>query len=151
MASGGGNGFWARSSARLRTVAPSFLLFGATSYVVATHADGSLLGPPALSVPGYSFTPAQPGETIILYGVGFGLPSTPLTEGSATQFGILPTSPSVQISNSPAVVQFAGLISPGLYQFNVVVPTSTAIGDSAVTANYGGTTTSASTLISVQR
>jgi len=134
-----------------RTVAPSFLLFGATHYVVTTHANGSLLGSTALSIPGFSFTPAQPGETVILYAVGFGLPSTPLAEGSATQTGILPSPPTIQIGNTPAVVQFAGLISPGLYQFNVVVPASTAVGDNAVIASYGGTTTPAGTLITVQR
>jgi len=48
-------------------------------------------------------------------------------------------------------VQFAGLISPGLYQFNVVVPASTAVGDNSVIASYGGTTTPAGTLITVQR
>ena len=63
----------------------------------------------------------------------------------------LPSLPTVQIGNAPAVVQFAGLISPGLYQFNVVVPASIAVGDNSVIASYGGTTAPAGTLITVQR
>jgi uncharacterized protein (TIGR03437 family) len=133
------------------TVAPSFLLSGATKYIAATHAIGSLVGPASLSVPGYSFTPAQPGETVVLYGVGFGLPSATLAEGSSSQFGTLPTPPTVQIGGAEAAVQFAGIISPGLYQFNVVVPSSAANGDNTLTASYGGLTTPVGTVIAVQR
>jgi uncharacterized protein (TIGR03437 family) len=135
----------------MRTVAPSFLLSGATKYVAATHAIGSLLGPTSLSVPVYSFTPAQPGETVVLYGVGFGLPSATLADGSSSQFGTLPTPPTIQIGGAEAAVQFAGIISPGLYQFNVVVPRSAANGDNTLTASYGGFTTTVGTVIAVQR
>ena len=59
--------------------------------------------------------------------------------------------PDVQIGDVTATVQFAGLISPGLYQFNVVVPSAPPVGDNAVMASYGGITTPAGTLITVQR
>jgi uncharacterized protein (TIGR03437 family) len=139
------------STTTIRTVAPSFLLFGATKYVAATHAIGSLLGPTSLSVPGYTFTPAQPGETVVLYGVGFGLPSAALVDGASSQFGTLPTMPTIQIGGTMAAVQFAGIISPGLYQFNVVVPSSATNGDNSLTASYGGSTTPDGTVIAVQR
>jgi len=132
------------------TVAPSFLRFGSGNYVVATHANGTLIGPTSASVPGYSFTPAQPGETVLLYGVGFGLPLTPLAEGSATQSGILPTLPVVQIGGFMGTVQFGGLISPGLYQFNVVVPAVGSVGDNEVIATYSGTSTPAGALLTIQ-
>lgn len=130
--------------------APSFLLVGAGKYIVGTHGDGSLLGPASLSVPGYTFTPAQPGEVVVLYAVGFGLPTTALTDGSSSQAGTLPTLPVVQINGAPAAVQFAGVISPGLYQLNVTVPGTAANGDNLVTASYGGSATPAGPLISVQ-
>ena len=38
------------------------------------------------------------------------------------QSGALAPLPTIQIGGMPATVQFAGLVSPGLYQFNVVVP-----------------------------
>jgi uncharacterized protein (TIGR03437 family) len=134
-----------------QAVAPSFLRFGATNYVVATHANGSLLGPASMSVPGYTFTPAQPGETIILYAVGFGLPTTTLTEGSSTQSGTLAALPVVQMGDLGASVQFAGVISPGLCQFNVIVPSAAANGDNLVMASYSGFSTPIGSQLSVQR
>ena len=137
-------------TATMLPAAPSFLLVGATRYIVATHADGSLLGPASLSVPGYKFTPAQPGEVIVLYAVGFGLPTTALTAGSSSQAGTLPTLPNLQIGGAPATVQFAGVTSPGLYQLNVTVPGAAGDGDNLVTTNFGGSGTPPGSMISVQ-
>jgi uncharacterized protein (TIGR03437 family) len=145
-----GTNFSAPFTKTLRAVAPSFLLFEGSKYVVATHADGSLLGPASMSVPGYSFTPAQPGETIAIYAIGFGLPTTTLVEGSATQSGELPALPIVQIGASSATVEFAGVISPGVYQFNIVVPPTTPDGDNSVTASYDGFATQAGVLLPAQ-
>ena len=130
----------------LRAVAPSFIPVGATKYAIATHADGSLIGPESLSAPGYSFTPAQPGEIVVLYGFGFGLPTTSLTDGSAMQSGALPALPEVRIGGVPATVLYAGVISPGLYQFNVVVPVTSPSGDLALAASFGGASTPAAVL-----
>src|SRR5215471_9565904 len=71
-------------TSNLRAAAPSFLLSGTSKYIAATHADGSLLGPASMSVPGYVLTPAQPGETVVLYSTGFGLPNGTLIDGSAS-------------------------------------------------------------------
>ena len=121
-----------------RAASPAFPLVGATQYLVATHADYSLVGPASLSTPGYPFTPARPGETLLFYAFGFGLPSTSLVNGSATQSGRLPTVPVIQIGGLPATVSFAGVIGPGLYQLNVVVPPAAPTGDLPVTASYNG-------------
>jgi uncharacterized protein (TIGR03437 family) len=138
-------------SVNLRATAPSFPLAGATQYVVATHADYSLVGPVSLSVPGYPFTPAQPGETITIYGFGFGLPTTPLSNGSSSQSAALPVPPTIQIAGAPAMVTFAGLISPGLYQLNVIVPSAAQNGDNALICGYNGSTSPTGDLIAVQR
>ena len=134
----------------MRPAAPAFALVGATQYIVATHADYSLVGPASLSVPGYPFTPARPGETIILYGFGFGLPAAALTNGSSSQSGSLPVLPVVQIGGAPATVTFAGLIGPGLYQFNVIVPGTAQSGDNSLTCSYNGATSPAGAWIAVQ-
>lgn len=81
-----------------KAASPAFFLFGATKYIAAQHGDYSYVGPASLSVPGYTFTPAKPNETIALYGNGFGLPATALTEGSYTQSAKLPELPVVTIS-----------------------------------------------------
>jgi len=137
-------------TATKQAVAPSFFLFGGTSYVAATHANGGLVGPASMSVPGYTFSPAQPNETVVLYGNGCGLPSTPLVQGSANQSGALAAPPVITIGGVPATVAFAGLASPGLCQFNVTVPSSAVNGDNAVSASFSGSSTPVGALIAVQ-
>src|SRR5262249_24359792 len=53
---------------------PSFFLYNSDKYIVALHADYSLIGPTSL-YPGAT-TPAKAGETILLFGNGFG-PTNP--------------------------------------------------------------------------
>ena len=133
----------------MQAVAPSFLLFSAAGYVAATHADNSLIGPSSL-YSGLS-TPATPGETIILWAVGFGLPVTPPVNGLSSQTGSLPVLPACQVGGYAAVLSFAGLNgSPGLYQLNLVIPATVANGDNAIGCTYNGSTTPTGDLITVQ-
>jgi uncharacterized protein (TIGR03437 family) len=127
---------------------PSFFVFGGGPYIAATHANGSYLGPTSL-YPGLT-TPAQPGETIVMYANGFGSTSTAVVSGSETQSGTLSPMPVITIGGVAATVTFAGLVSPGEFQFNVVVPPSLANGDQPTVAIYNGLTTQAGTLITVQ-
>jgi len=126
----------------------SFFVLNGGPYVAATHANGSLIGPTTL-YPGVS-TPAAPGETIVLYGNGFGPVTPPVVSGSETQSGSLPERPAIQIGKNKASVTFAGLISPGLYQFNVEVPAAAVSGDNPIVAAYASNTTQAGTLITIQ-
>jgi len=112
---------------------PSFFTFDGV-HVVGTHLNGSLLGPTTL-YPGAS-TPAKPGETVILYANGFGQTDTPVVRGLDTQSGNLLFVPGVTIGGASANVGFSGLISPGLYQFNVTIPPSTQSGDMPLSATY---------------
>jgi uncharacterized protein (TIGR03437 family) len=131
----------------MQTVVPSFLKFGASSYVVATHANYSLLGPTSL-YPGAS-TPATPNEEILTYAVGFGLPTSAITLGSSIQTGTLGVLPVCTIGGANATVAGAALISPGLYQLNLIIPSGAAAGDNLVSCTYGGSTTPAGDLITV--
>ncbi len=130
----------------MHTVVPSFLLFSA-SYIAATHSNYTLIGPVTL-YPGAS-TPAAPGEIIVTYATGFGLPATTLTAGSATQTGALPSVPICSVGSSAALVGFAGVISPGLYQLNITVPLSAAAGNDVIACAYGGSITPTSNLVAV--
>ena len=134
-------------AAQAQAESPSFFIIGVGPYVVATHVSGSLIGPASL-YPGQT-TPAQPGETIVLYANGFGPTATPVVSGSETQSGSLNPLPVVTIGGTPAAVQFAGLISPGLFQFNIVVPASTPSGDNALAATYGSLTTQSGVLVTI--
>jgi len=118
---------------------PSFFVFDGSSHVTGIHLDGSLLGPTSL-YPGFS-TPAKPNETLMLYANGFGPTSSVVVGGAVVQSGALPVLPVVKIGGIEARIQFAGLVSPGLYQFNVVVPASVRNGDNSLTATYSGFTT----------
>jgi uncharacterized protein (TIGR03437 family) len=135
-------------TAQAQAYSPSFFVFGGGPYVIGAHLNGGDIGPTSL-YPGLT-TPAQPGELVILFANGFGPVSAPVVAGSSTQSGILAVTPVVQIGGSPAVVQFAGLVSPGLYQFNVYVPTSAADGDNTLVVQYNGLTTQSGVLLTVQ-
>jgi uncharacterized protein (TIGR03437 family) len=136
-------------TAPAKSESPSFFVFNGGPYVAATHANGSLIGPATL-YPGSS-TPAQPGETIVIYANGFGPSSTLVVSGSSSQSGTLSPPPVINIGGIVAAVNFAGLVAPGEFQFNVVVPSSLANGDQPVTATYNGLTTQAGTLLTVHQ
>jgi uncharacterized protein (TIGR03437 family) len=95
------------------------------SNAIAVHADYSLVT---------DQNPARPGETITLYGVGFG-PVTPLPPAGTPAGGSPPSTmnplPSAFIGATSASVSYAGLSpgSVGLYQFNVAVPDGLGAGD----------------------
>jgi uncharacterized protein (TIGR03437 family) len=128
---------------------PSFFVFNGGPYVAAAHANGSYIGPVSL-YPGLT-TPAQPGETVVLYANGFGPTSVPVVSGLVTQSGTLSPLPVIRIGGVAATVNFAGLVAPGQFQFNVVLPASLGNGDQPITATYSGLTTQAGTLITVQQ
>jgi len=132
----------------MQSPTPSMLLVNPKGYVLATHADGTLIGPTSL-FPGFS-TPAKRGETIVLWGVGFGLPDGAITEGSSTQFAPMPFFPSCFIAASVPNIA-ANLVSPGLYQFNVTVPAQAPTGDVPIFCIYSNKSfTPAGNLITIQ-
>lgn len=86
---------------------------------------------------------------MILYANGFGPTSSPAVGGELTQSGSLPVLPVVSIGGISATVQFAGLVSPGLFQFNVVVPAVAQSGDNILSATYKGLTTQSGVVLAV--
>lgn len=143
----------------IRTVAPALFawLTGTAEsgrYFVAQHADYTNVGKQGL-FPDKSVnftTPARPGETIILYGTGFGT-TTPHFAGSQITDKVYPLSPlpTVTIGGVNATVVFAGLIPPlaAVYQFNVVVPSGLPNGDQPLVITTNGVNSS-SGLITIQ-
>jgi uncharacterized protein (TIGR03437 family) len=70
--------------------------------------------------------------------------------GAETQSGTLTPLPVVTVGGVNAIVLFAGLVAPGEFQFNIVLPSSLSSADQPTTATYNGLTTQAGTLITVQ-
>jgi uncharacterized protein (TIGR03437 family) len=129
--------------------APAFFTFG-DGYVAARHVDYSLVGAPNL-FPGTMTQPAQPGETILLYGTGFGPTNPPLPSGQLVSSAApLANTVKISIGGVTAMVTFGGLVGSGLYQFNVTVP-NLPNGDAAVVATIGGVATQTGVSVTVQQ
>lgn len=113
---------------QVQDVAPAFFLQGDGTHIVATHADGSLIGPASTTT---GAAPAAPGETIVLYGTGFGVTNPAAPEGKPITTPLsLVTLPTIMIAGTAtAAPAFAGLTYAGLFQINVTVPASTPSGD----------------------
>jgi protocatechuate 3,4-dioxygenase beta subunit len=130
-------------------ILPGFFLFPGY-FVAAARADGSYVGPAGV-IDGVSTTPAKPGETIVLYGTGFGPTSPNVIAGEVFQgAAALAAAPSIRIGSTYADLRFAGLTGAGLYQFNIVVP-DVPDGDHDVLGTIGGARTQPLARLRVQR
>jgi uncharacterized protein (TIGR03118 family) len=147
-------------AATVQTSAPALFTIGAVnaagnSYIAATHSDGAVAGPPGLLGTTTTMTPFTLGETIVLYGTGFGGTSSPVPNGQIVSTPLtFAQNPVVMIGGEQAIVVFAGQTATGLDQFNVVVPstlslTGTGNVDVPVVIQAGGTQTQANAVISV--
>jgi uncharacterized protein (TIGR03437 family) len=135
-------------TAQKQQFAPAFFTMGGT-YAAAQHADYSYVGKPGL-LPGATSQPAQPGETILIYGTGFGPTRPPLPSAQlVTTPAVLANSVQFTIGGVVAHVDYAGLVEAGLYQFNVKVP-DVPSGDAALVAQIGGVQTQTGVLITIQ-
>jgi uncharacterized protein (TIGR03437 family) len=123
----------------------------APGYAAAEHSNGVPVGKAAL-VAGATFTPAQPGETIALYGTGFGAmnPFSPAGQILAAP-AELSNTVTVTIGGQPAVVAYAGVVSSGLDQLNVTVPPGLPNGDAPIVATVNGVSTQSGLAITVQK
>jgi uncharacterized protein (TIGR03437 family) len=132
--------------------APGLFMFfpQGAKYVAAVRLDGQYLGPAEL-YSGLLTVPAKAGDTILLFGTGFG-PTNPATDFAQTFSGAPPTVNTVTatIGGVTANVLFAGLVVPGEYQFNLVVPSVPTSGDNLVTLTVNGFSTQTGAYLRVQ-
>jgi uncharacterized protein (TIGR03437 family) len=56
---------------------------------------------------------------------------------------------TVTIGGTPAIVSFAGLVGPGLYQINLTVPAGLTSGDNTIAATVGGYNTQSTALLKI--
>ena len=136
----------------LQNYAPAFFAYLA-KYPVGVHLDGSYLAPVGAFGSQVASRPAKPGETIVLFGTGFGPTSPVLPIGQIlTGFAGLadPAALRVRIGGVVATVPFAGLVAAGEFQLNIVVPPGLANGDQALVADIAGQSTQALIFVPVQ-
>ncbi len=154
VTTGGGT---ATSTVTLGQYAPAFSLISSKYPAASVATPGNpgnsgsgydIIGPPGA----FPFTtrPVQAGETVTLYGVGFG-PTTPAVPAGKIVASAAPciTLPQVTIGGVPATVNFAGIVEAGLYQLNVVVPPAGS-GDQALQATVGGAATQSNIFLTLQ-
>jgi uncharacterized protein (TIGR03437 family) len=121
--------------------APPNFNIGGKQYLAALFPDGVTFVAPPGTISGFTSRQAKPGETIIVYGVGFG-PVTPnIPAGQVAQQANAVTSPlQVFFGQTPATLSYSGLApgAVGLYQFNVVVPNVVNADAVPITFPLGG-------------
>jgi uncharacterized protein (TIGR03437 family) len=123
---------------------PAFFMspVSGSKYIIATHGNNSPIG---------TTSPAQPGEEIVLWGTGFGSTNPPAASGQLIAAPVeLAKTVTVTVGGVPALVDFAGLVAPGLDQINVVIPAGLPAGDQLVMASVGEMQTQADAYIAVQ-
>lgn len=151
----------ATSTVTLGAVGPSFsVLDGKHVAGIILRSDGSgaygggtydIVGPTGTSL-GYKTVAAKAGDTLELFGVGFG-PTTPAVPAGQAYTGQAPTTNPVQVSinNISVPPAFSGLTSAGLYQINLVqIPAGLGTGDVPLVATVSGVQTPSTVLISLQ-
>ena len=118
---------------------PSFNI-GGIQYAVALFADGTYVLPVG-AIAGLNSRPAQAGDEIVLYGIGFGPVTPSIPAGQLVQqANTLASAFNMSIGGVPAAsVPYSGLAPDytGLYQFNVVMPANPGSGAVPLTFTVG--------------
>ena len=138
------------ATAQLQTVAPAFFLYGATNYAIASRLlDYALVGDPSVE-PGA--VAARPGDTLILWGTGFGATNPPVAAGTTVRGAPAATStPTVTVGHMSVPVISAVLTtgSAGLYQVTIQLPSNVPTGAVVVQGSVDGVQTPAGVTIFV--
>jgi len=98
----------------------------------------------------YPTRPVKAGETLLLYGVGFG-PANPLVPAGVYFTGAAPAANTITMTIGGVSVPlgFAGISYTGQYQFNLVMP-SVPSGDQPIVATVGGVQSPANFVVTAQ-
>src|SRR5262249_14016112 len=99
---------------KLSPVAPA--IFTNYDTVLAFHTDGTRVAFPP------DGQPARIGETILVFGTGFGKTDPPRVAARSMDPAPLAEAFAVTLGSKTAASPFGGIIGPGLYQFNVEIP-----------------------------
>lgn len=144
------------SAAETTTVAefaPAFFAWP-NNQVVATFQNFSYAAASG-TFSGVTTTPAKPGDTIILWGTGFGPTEPAFPQGMVTPSNTTYNTsslPTVTVNNVSATVYGAALAPEfaGLYQVAIQVPSSLGAGNWPVVATIGGVSSPSNLVLAVQ-
>ena len=145
------------STVTLGAVGPSFSLLGDpknhVAGIIIHGATYDVIGPTGNSL-GYATVGAKKGDTVVLFGVGFG-PTAPAVKAGAAvaTAGLLPSTSTLtfNIGGVPVKPDYAAVTSAGLWQFNFnSLPAGLPTGDVPITATINGVTTPTNFVIALQ-
>ncbi len=150
----------ATSSVTLAQVAPSFFLLDAkhvAGIILRSNGSGAygggsydIIGPTG-SLLGYRTVAAKAGDSVELFGTGFGPTNPAAPAGQAFSGAAATTGPvTLHINNVSVTPSFSGLSGAGLYQINLTVPAGLGTGDVSLQAAVGGVQTPSGVVISLQ-
>jgi uncharacterized protein (TIGR03437 family) len=132
-------------TAQLQAAAPAFFLYLGTSYALASRL-------PNYAEVGEPSAPAKPGDTLVLWGTGFGATSPSVAAGTVvTGTPAVVTAPIVTVGGMavPVIDTILTAGSAGLYQITIQLPANVPTGAVAVQASVGGVSTPAGVTIFV--
>jgi len=138
-------GVGAPATAQLQAAAPAFFMYLGTNTAIASRLPGwASVGQPS--------APAMPGDTLVLWGTGFGATNPAIPAGTAvTGAPVVVTAPTVTVGGMavPVLSALLTLDTAGLYQITVQLPANVPTGTVAVQASVGGVASPAGVTIFV--
>lgn len=138
------NGSSTPATLPLATASPGLFAYSQSQgkYAAAIVLDSATtfeyLAPAGLLGSSTQSRPAKAGDTILIYGTGFGPTTTLLNPelSASVAYPLAHTGPDitlplaqVTIGGQVAQLQFCGIVSPGVYQINATVPQGLSTGD----------------------
>jgi uncharacterized protein (TIGR03437 family) len=133
------------STIEIDAVAPGLFCYTlkAVTYPASVFANvtGVVYVAAAGALPGYNSRPAAPGDIVELYATGCG-PTNPAAPDGVILTKAYPAQNlaafQVTIAGKAATVLFAGLVSPGLWQMNVQIPSGLVGGNQPLVLSVNG-------------
>jgi uncharacterized protein (TIGR03437 family) len=134
-------------------LAPPVFRLNGSQYLAAIFTDGATFAIPQNAIPGVPSRPAKPGDTLIVYGIGFGPVNSGDTAGTIVNDQNSLTTPVQFLLGTTTVTPAYYGLAPGftgLYQFNVVVPQVFPNAALPITLTLGGTKSGQTLYLAVQ-
>ena len=140
----------APATAQLQAAAPAFFMYLGTNYAVTSLLpDYTLVADPSVVAGAVA---AKPGDTLVLWGTGFGSTNPPVAAGVAVSGApAVVIAPTVTVGGvaSPVISTVLSTGFVGLYQVTIQLPDTVPAGAVVVQASVGGVRTQAGVLLFV--
>ncbi len=132
-------------------LAPASFIINGSQNIVALFANSLTYDLP-LNIAGVTTAKAKPGDTLTMYGIGFGTVNPLISAGQVVSaLSALTSNLTITFGGVQANITYAGLAPGyvGLYQFNVVVPNVAASNTVPVVFTVNGATVPQTTVIAI--